>query len=140
MQAKILSFCAAPYHGLMKTGRPAKYPRTPFGERIHAARESLGLSQTQVAEKLGITQMGYAFWERRPVALRPEQIEKLAEVLNVTPDYIFGRDEGPVRSGGPVGKMRRLFEAASRLPRSQQQKVADILAPFIREHSASATS
>lgn len=118
----------------MNTGRPAKYPRTPFGERSHAAREALGLSQAQVAEKLGITQMAYAFWERRPVALRPDQIEKLAQVLKVTPDYFFGRNGEPSRKGGPVGKMRQLFESASRLPRSQQQKVLDILQPFVREH------
>jgi transcriptional regulator with XRE-family HTH domain len=134
MQAKILSFFSRPYDDGMKTGRPAKYPRTPFGERIHAAREALGLSQAQVAEKLGITQMAYAFWERRPVALRSDQIEKLAEVLKVTPDYLFGRNGQKTRQSGPVGKMRQLFESASRLPRSQQQKVLDVLQPFVREH------
>ena len=134
MQAKIISFSNRPYDGAMNTGRPSKYPRTPFGERIHAAREVLGLSQTQVAKKLGITQMAYAFWERRPVALRPEQMERLAEVLNVTPNYFFRNNGEPSRKGGPVGKMRQLFESASRLPRSQQQKVLDILQPFVREH------
>ena len=121
----------------MQTGRPAKYPRTPFGERIHAAREALGFSQAQVAEKLGITQMAYAFWERRPVALRPDQIEKLANVLKVTPEYFFSGTGDKGHKGGPAGKMRQLFEAASRLPRSQQQKVTDILSPFIKEHSVS---
>lgn len=134
MQAKTLSFPVRPYNPAMNTGRPAKHPRTPFGERAHAARETLGLSQSQVAEKLGISQMAYAFWERRPVALRPDQIEKLAEVLKVTPDYFFGHTGELSRKGGPVGRMRQLFESASRLPRSQQQKVADILQPFIREH------
>jgi hypothetical protein len=31
--------------------------------------------------------------------------------------------------------MRQLFEAASRLPRSQQQKIAAIIEPFIAHHA-----
>jgi transcriptional regulator with XRE-family HTH domain len=135
MQAKIISFSERPYDGGMNTGRPSKYPRTPFGERIHSAREVLGLSQTQVAQKLGITQMAYAFWERRPVALRPEQMEKLAEVLNVTPDYFFTQNDKSSRKGGPAGKMRRLFESASALPRSQQQKIIALLDAFVAQHA-----
>jgi len=75
----------------MKTGRPAKYPRTPFGERLYAARLATGFSQAQVAKKLGITQMGYAVWERHPVALRPEQIEQITEILEISPNYLFGK-------------------------------------------------
>ena len=60
MQEKTVTILSDPYHGFMKTGRPAKYPRTPFGERLNAAREVLGLSQAQVADKLGITQTAYA--------------------------------------------------------------------------------
>ena len=75
----------------MKTGRPAKYPRTEFGERLHAARLALGLSQAQVAEKLGMTQKGYADWERHPVALRAEQINQVIEILGISPNYLFGK-------------------------------------------------
>jgi hypothetical protein len=32
--------------------------------------------------------------------------------------------------------MRQLFEATSRLPRSQQQKIAAIIEPFIADHAA----
>jgi len=37
---------------------------------------------------------------------------------------------------GPTGKMKQLFEAASRLPRSQQRKLAAIIEPFIEHHAA----
>ena len=75
----------------MKTGRPAKHSRTPFGERLHAARIAAGLSQAQVAKSLGITQTGYAGWERHPVALRPAQIEQVMEILGISPNYLFGK-------------------------------------------------
>lgn len=51
-------------------------------------------------------------WERRPVALRPDQIDKLAEVLRVSPDCFFSGNGGKAHKGGPVGKMRQLFDTA----------------------------
>lgn len=62
-----------PYTPLVKTGRPAKRERTPFGQRLHTLREQVGFSQQQLADRLGLTQRAYAHWERNPVALRPNQ-------------------------------------------------------------------
>ena len=39
------------------------------------------------------------------------------------------------RGSGPTGKMKQLFEAGSRFPRSQQQKIAAIIEPFIAQHA-----
>jgi len=119
----------------MPTGRPTSKPRTDFGQRLFAAREARGLSQTQVAEKLGITQSSYADWERYTVALRPEQLALLAEVLEVTVEDLLGTKPKNRRGTGPAGKMRQLFEAATVLPRTQQQKIVDILEPFVSRHA-----
>lgn len=119
----------------MQTGRPSTEPRTEFGQRLHAAREALGLSQAQVAEQLGITQKAYAVWERYPVALRPEQIEKAAAVLKVSVEHLFGKAAAKPRGGGPVGKLHRVFEKASRLPRHQQNKVAEFVEAFVNQHA-----
>jgi hypothetical protein len=40
------------------------------------------------------------------------------------------------RGTGPTGKMKQLFEAASQLPRSQQQKLAAVLEAFVNQHTA----
>ena len=127
MQAKKITFILAPYDGGMNTGRPASQPRTPFGERLHAAREARGLSQAQVAEQLGMSQNAYACWERKPVALRPDQIEQLAKILNVPVDTLFNGNGGMDRKGGPVGKARRAFEEVSRLPRKRQQRIVGVV-------------
>mgnify|MGYP003333281803 CR=1 FL=1 len=98
-------------------------------------REEAGLTQAQVAEKLGISQRAYAFWEREPVALRAEQLTTLATVLGVSTDSLLGTQAAKLRAGGPAGKMRQLFEAASKLPRSQQEKLTSILEPFVQQHA-----
>jgi len=61
-----------------------------------------------------------------------------AKALNVPMIDLFGSEDnnGRKRRGtGPTGKMRRLFEAASQLPRSQQEKITALLEPFIAHHA-----
>ena len=72
-------------------GRPAKTPRTLFGQRLHAARQAAGLSQAEIAARLGVKQAAYAAWERRRVALYPDQIQKLAHALKIPVKDLFER-------------------------------------------------
>ncbi len=124
------------YHpGMTIAGRPAKQPRTPFGQRMADAREKAGLTQAQVAEKLGVTQPVVAYWEREPVALRPEQILRLAEVLNTSIDVLVGNPAAVSRREGPTGKARLFFEEVSKLPRRQQEKIFALLQPFVDQYN-----
>jgi len=68
------------------------------------------------------------------VSLKPEQLVRLAEVLGVDVAELLTTPKAKRRSS-PTGKMRQLFEAASNLSRSQQQKVVDVLQPFVTQHS-----
>lgn len=131
MQALSLTQDLSAYTPLVKTGWPTTRERAPFGRRLHTLREQAGLSQQQLADRLGLTQRAYAHWERHPVALRAEQLLKLAQALNVSTDDLVGINGKKKRGAGPTGKMRQLFEAASRLPRSQQQKITALLEAFI---------
>ena len=135
MQAKSESFSDGGYDVGMQTGRPTSKPRPPFGERLHALRETAGLSQQQVAKKLGMKHSAYAWWERHPVALRPEQLRKLAKVFNVTVEDLVGADEVKKRGTGPAGKMRQVFEEASKLPRSQQRQITTVVQALITQHA-----
>jgi len=87
----------------------------------------VGLSQAQVAEKLGITQTAYADWERYPVALRPDQVERLTEILKVSVDQLYGNGQEKRQGDGPLGKARRAFEEVSRLPRKRQQRIVGVV-------------
>ena len=87
--------------------------------------------QQLFTDRLGFAQRAYAHWERNPVALRTDQLLSLAQTLNVSVDDLVGTNETKKRGSGPTGKMKQLFEAASHLPRSQQQKIAALLEPFI---------
>lgn len=115
-------------------GRPSKRKRSAFGDRLVAAREEAGLSQRELADKLGITQRALSWWERESVALRPEQVVQLATVLGVSADHLLGVPAAKKRGTGPTGKARRAFEAVSKLPRHHQQKIVDVVETFVAGH------
>lgn len=135
MQAKTVIPEMCPYNWAMPAGRPANSDeRTPFGQRLHDARLQAGLSQKQVAEELGITQPSYADWERRSVAIKPEYLPQLAELLEVSTDYLIGVSPTNGRRGGPTGKLRRLFEEVGGLSRHQQQRIASVIEDMVTAH------
>ena len=70
-----------------------------------------------------MSQNAYACWERKAVALRPDQIEQLAKILNASVDVLFNGNGGSEHKGGPTGKARRVFEQVSLLPRKRQQRI-----------------
>jgi transcriptional regulator with XRE-family HTH domain len=112
-----------PYNDGMPGGRPPKLKRSEFGERLVSIRQRAGLSQTEVAEKLGVSQQAYAGWERSTTALRPDDLAKLAEVLGTTTDELLGKQIAAKRGPGPTGRARQVFERVSQLPRATQQRI-----------------
>lgn len=83
-----------------------------------------------------MSQNAYACWERRTVALRPDQIERLAQILRIPVDALFNGNGGTDRKGGPTGKVRQVFERVSRLPRKQQAKVVEFVEAFVEKKAA----
>jgi|SRR5580704_4192003 transcriptional regulator with XRE-family HTH domain len=127
MQAILVNGLFDPYNPAMQTGRPAKSKRSPLGERIAALRERAGLSQDQLAQKIGSNQKTIAYWERHAVTLKPAQIEAVAAALACSPEEILGMNAPKARSNGPAGKLRQVFERASKLPRDQQKHVVRVI-------------
>jgi len=113
----------APYNPAMPGGRPTNKQASPLGARVAHARQHAGLSQNDLAKKLGLSRNVIAQWERSAVALKADQLLALADILGTSVDALVGRDEPTKRSGGPTGKARQIFERVSKLPRATQQRI-----------------
>lgn len=61
-----------------------------FSERLKESRKQARLTQVEIAEKLGISQPAYASWERGTKKPTQENLVKIAQILNVTIDYLVG--------------------------------------------------
>lgn len=64
-----------------------------FSERLKNLRKQANFTQVEVAEKLGISQPAYASWERGAKKPTQENLVKIAQVLNVSVDYLVGNLE-----------------------------------------------
>jgi len=135
MQAEIIEKFLASYNVLMKRGHPPKSQQNDFAQRLRAFREVAGLSQREMARRLGISQPAYLMWERHNVALKAEQITQLAENLGVRVEELLKQPKSAQRRGGPEGKGKKLWNAISDLPRSQQAKIFSVLEMIVAQHS-----
>lgn len=64
-----------------------------FSERLKTLRKEAGLTQVDVAEKLGISQPAYASWERGIKKPTQDNLVKLSKILYVSVDYLLGNTE-----------------------------------------------
>ena len=64
-----------------------------FGERLKSLRLQAKLTQTEVADKVGVSQPQYARWEAGKRKPSSETLEKFANFFGVTMDYLSGNDE-----------------------------------------------
>ena len=60
--------------------------------RLKELRESKGLTQKEVAEIIGYSEISYARYEKGEREPDISTLCKLAEYFNVTVDYLIGRD------------------------------------------------
>ncbi len=117
----------APYNAAMKNGSK----RSALGERIVAARQAAGLSQQQVADRLGVTQQMVGYLEQQPVAIRPEQLATLSTVLHLSVEELLGQAK-PRAASGPTGRVRQVFTQVSQLPKRRQQKIVEVVEALLK--------
>lgn len=70
-----------------------------FGEKIRNARKALGLTQRELAERIGVSNTSISNWEKgfsRPDA---DLIQKLCGILRLQPNDFFGTAEEPAGDG-----------------------------------------
>ena len=61
-----------------------------YGERLRKARKQKGLTQTELAEKLGITQKSYQRMETGNHDLKMSTIYQLCKTLEISSDWLIG--------------------------------------------------
>lgn len=64
------------------------------GENIQKYRENIGMSQAELAKRMGITQQLLWKYENQRITNIPsERVQKAADILGVTPNDLFGRSD-----------------------------------------------
>lgn len=129
MQAQ--TFLPGPdFQNLVYDAAMSKAARPPLAVRLATLRKDAGLSQAQLAAKIGVHASNIAFWELSGTPPRGEVLPALARELGVSVDALLGVT--PQKPAIAKGRLQEAFHAAAKLPRRQQQKIAEVVEALLR--------
>jgi transcriptional regulator with XRE-family HTH domain len=111
-----------------------KKDRPLLGLRLAELRQAAGLTQMQLADKLGVHHSNIAFWELSGTPPRGEVLPKMAHALGVSVDALLGVTPPKPKKQAAKGRLQLVFESASKLPRRQQQKIAEVVEALVSQH------
>jgi transcriptional regulator with XRE-family HTH domain len=99
-----------------------------MGERIALLRKSLNLTQTQLAQALGVAQQTLQAYEAGTRRIPVSALPTVARTLSVSLEVLFGEDSQATRAKrGPVPRWQQQVEAISKLPKARQRFVSEVL-------------
>ncbi len=101
---------------------------------LRELRQTAGISQRELARLIGQDSSNVSFWERTGRLPRSELLAPIAKALGVTVQELLGQPRDK-RVATPAGKLGSAFQQAQRLPRRQQEKLAEFVRVFIAQHS-----
>ncbi|MFZ2647283.1 MAG: helix-turn-helix transcriptional regulator [Lactococcus chungangensis] len=64
-----------------------------FAERLKFLRKEKKLTQQELADKLGMSRVGYGYWEKGSREPDLKMLLKLSELLNASLDYLMGNSD-----------------------------------------------
>lgn len=68
-----------------------------LSNRLKVSRKTIGKTQKDLAQYLGISERGYQNYEMGAREPNLEVLTKLADYFNVSTDYLLGRSDDPTR-------------------------------------------
>jgi transcriptional regulator with XRE-family HTH domain len=109
-------------------------PHSAIGERIAKLRKSQGITQKELAEKIGVTRTVITDYECGRVRIYDEMLARLAAALNASTDELLGLkgSQAPEVSSLRLAKRIRELE---QLPEPKRKAILKTLDDLIRANS-----
>ena len=104
---------------------------------LRALREAAGISLRELARQIGEDHSNVRFWETTGKIPRSDVLIPMAKALGVTVEELLGEPKAK-RSSTPGGKVGQMFDAVSKLPRRQQQKIIEVVEALVSQHTGRA--
>jgi len=105
-----------------------------LGQRIAVLRKELGMTQTQLADVVTVSQQYIQAFEAGRRKVPSSMLPTLAQLFGISVDELIGMKLKSVKRG-PTPKLQRQVEQISLLPRTKQRFVMDMLDAVIQQAS-----
>ena len=103
-----------------------------FSERLKALRSARKLTQTRLAELIGVNPRAYNRWERGTFVPQLDTLIKIADILNVTLDELTGRSTAVQEPAVHNAKLHALLKEVDGLPDEDQQALVILMDSLIK--------
>ncbi len=104
------------------------------GSRLRLLRQASGMTLRELARQIGETPSNVSFWERTGTLPRSNVLAPIAQALGVSVEDLLG-DSIRQSASVPGSRVRRMFEQVQRLPRRQQDKICELLEPYLAKNA-----
>lgn len=103
-----------------------------FGSRLARLRKEKGLTQVELAEKMGIIQVLISDYERDKLRPYYDTVINFSKALGVTTDELLGVTPNKKNGNLPSLKIAKRMKKVEGLPPAQQKVILQTIDGFIR--------
>jgi transcriptional regulator with XRE-family HTH domain len=108
--------------------------KTKLGDRIIELRKAKTWSQTQLADKVGVSYAQIGRYETKDSQPPAQVLKKIAEALDTTVDYLLnGNTEDKAKATLVDAEMIRYFKEMDTLPQEDKTALLRVMSGFIRD-------
>lgn len=120
--------------GPKKVTRHKDRPRSDFSRNLIAIRKRKGLTQIDLAQKMGVTQRVITFYECESKGPSAELLKTFAAALNVAPGELLGKPRQVEAEESPSLMIRKRWPLIAQLPYRDQRSLAKIIDGLALQH------
>lgn len=109
-----------------------------LGDRVRKLREGRNMTQTELSEILGMkTYTTVSKWEKNENFPKGKDLKKLAEIFNVTSDYLLGLTDSKLKKITTQNERAEIVSIYDKLEQPRQEKVLEFANDQLAEQERS---
>lgn len=106
-----------------------------LGQRLARIRRERGITQTELADKLGVPQSNISKYERDEFRLHGDLIIKISQILRVSADELLGLGNSIPKETESERRLLKRLRSVGRLPKRDQQALFRTIDAFLSKAS-----
>jgi len=111
---------------------PINLGKESVGQRIARLRKQAGLSQAELAKKIGIIQVLVSDYELDKLRVHAEMLARFAKTLGVSADELVGLKHGSTNGHNLSRKVVRRMQQIETLPRRHQRALLQTIDTYLK--------
>jgi len=108
-----------------------------LADRIILLRKQAGLTQIELADKIGVSKSQYIRYETKDVQPPANIMNKLADALGTSVDYLISGDKNEkAKASLKNSELLQRFKEIDTLPEDEQNTLIKVISAYIRDFKA----